>query len=244
LNSTGAIIDEAPHGYRTIYCDKCGHSHKVAIHCTDRTCIPCVRSRSYRIYHRISRVLAIVKPTPKDHWRHITLTIPTSTDLSHKIDFLFKSFREFRKHPAWKRTQKFGFFVLEIKYTAGYWNPHLHIITYGSFIHWKRILKIWHQITKVSEHIWVTAISDRENIARYVAKYVAKVNTFSPQLKTIINQETKHRRLFSPFGNIVSVERQIPKEKYRLVCPKCGNTSWVLDIVLSQLSKKASHNTS
>lgn len=222
----------APHGYRTVFCSHCGYSVRVPIHCSSRTCPTCVRSRSYRVRSRISFAISFSTALPGYTWKHLVLTIPNCEDLNSGIDLLISSFRRLRHRKFWQRSVIGGFYVLEVTRTGDLWHPHLHIVMYSLFVHWKTILRAWNVSSHVGCHIHINRIFHGVGIANYIAKYVSKPFDVPPEHTFTLDCCTKHRRLFSMFGDMSHLFKTHQFPKFVMPCPKCGNTHWIPDVVM------------
>ncbi|MBA7690060.1 hypothetical protein ES703_98583 [subsurface metagenome] len=232
-------VHDSPHGFRRFFCDSCGTAIDVPIHCSSKACPVCTRIRRWRIRERIFYALQGLVPQGNCRWRHIVLTVKNGTDLGERLDHLVKSFRNIRHRQLWKRTQYGGFYTIEITEGVDGWHPHLHIVSYGSFIPWRKLLAAWCQVTKDSRHIRVSTIQDGVNIAYYISKYITKIDTLSSTSTMILDLVCKNRRLFGPFGKAAELmKRYKPPDKFA-ICQKCGSHNWVPEFILEMQKRQA-----
>ena len=234
----------APHGFRRLLCQNCGSFIDVPIHCSSKSCEICTGIRRWRIYRRIFYALEHLGNTPRNRWRHITLTVRNSWDLAERLDHLVKSFRNLRQRKIWKSTQDLGFYVIEITKGESGWHPHLHIISYGRYLPFRKLLSGWLSVTKDSHSIGIRTIKSGRNIARYVSKYITKPSSLLSSEIYHIDEVTKHRRLFGPFGaaHQLMITWKIPDKKR--VCVSCGGTDFLPDFVVEIYSRAAIRDTS
>lgn len=229
----------APHGYRRFYCDHCGNPIDVPIHCSSKACPVCTSIRRWRIRERIFYALLGLKVTGSCRWRHVMLSVKNGPDLAERLDHLVRSFRKIRHRALWKSTQFCGFYVIEITQGVDGWHPHLHIVSYGLYLPWRKLLAAWIQVTKDSRHLRMTTVQDGVNIAYYVSKYITKVATLSPASTMILDLVCKHRRLFGPFGYAAELMKNYkPPDKFAC-CVNCGNRNWVPEFILEMQKRYA-----
>lgn len=232
-------IENAPHGYRALYCNHCGAKIDVPIHCHSRTCVFCATSRSWRVQKRIQWCMSLVSPSNGCSWRHITLTVPNSPHLEKTLTNLVKAFRKLRLTTAWKNTQARGFYVLEVTKTGALWHPHLHVISYGFYLPWQQLLQLWHRASGTGRHVRLRQIKHGEPIARYVAKYVSKTPLLRPDDSKLLDEVTLHRRLFSHFGDLNLVLKNHPFPKFVRNCSRCGHHEWIPEFLLERARRWA-----
>lgn len=228
----------APHGYRRFHCSHCGNIIDVPIHCSSKSCDICTRYRRYRVRERIQYALQGLPTNQTLNWRHFTLTVRNGWDLSERLDHLIKSFRNLRHRNLWKSTQYGGFYVIEITEGKSGWHPHLHIVSFGHYLNWRKLLYVWCQVTKDSSHVMVTSIRTGSNIAGYISKYITKATALTSQSLSIVDLVCKNRRLFGPFGGAAELLKKFkPPDKF-CVCTRCHRKEWVPDIVLELMKRR------
>lgn len=234
---------QAPHGFRRFLCNSCGHFIDVPIHCSSKACGVCTAIRGWRIRERIQYALQGMKQDRVYRWRHIVLTVKNSYDLDDRLDHLVKSFRKLRQRKLWKSTQYGGFYVIEITEGTDGWHPHLHIVSYGSFLPWRKLRAAWLALTKDSYHVTVVSIRDGSNIGYYISKYITKVHTLSAASIVTLDEICRNRRLFGPFGKCALLMKKFrPPDKFH-PCPKCGVHEWIPEFILDMMNRRATQFT-
>lgn len=229
----------APHGYRTFFCNHCGNSIDVPIHCSSKGCEICTRFRRYRVRERIQYALQGLPSNQTLRWRHFVLTVKNGYDLGERLDHLIKSFRKLRNRRLWKSTQYGGFYVIEITEGESGWHPHLHIVSFGHYLPWRKLLYVWSQITKDSCHVNISSIRTGSNIAGYISKYITKATVLTSQSLFIVDLVCKNRRLFGPFGKAAELLKKFKPPKKFAVCTRCHHKEWVPEFVLEMMKRQS-----
>lgn len=229
----------APHGYRRFHCSHCGNIIDVPIHCSSKGCDICTRFRRYRIRERIQYALQGLPSNQTLRWRHFTLTVKNGSDLGERLNHLIKSFRKLRHRKLWKSSQYGGFYVVEITERGNGWHPHLHIVSFGHYLNWRKLLYVWCQITKDSSHVMVSSIRGGSNIAGYISKYITKATVLSIPSLIIVDLVCKNRRLFGPFGAAAELMKNFKPPKKMAVCTQCHHKEWVPDIILEIMKRRS-----
>lgn len=156
--------------------------------CKSRHCEPCARAKGALI---IANMRAIFKDRDHTRKRFITLTLKHSdAPLVDQIKHLYKSYTKLRASKTWKRTQKGGAAMLEVKWQDplkmyarknspdrpgdGKWHPHLHIISEGTYLDTYALSDAWLAASGDSSIVDIRQISADKDVAYYVAKYVTK----------------------------------------------------------------------
>lgn len=229
-----------PHGFRRFVCNHCGNYLDVPIHCSSKACHFCTTRRRYRTRERIQYALQGLPVNSTLRWRHVVLTVKNGHDLSERLDHLIKSFRKLRHRNLWKRSQYGGFYVIEITEGKDGWHPHLHVVSYGYFVFWRKLLSAWFHITKDSRHVRVSTIASGSNIASYISKYITKASTLSSQSTAILDQVCRNRRLFGPFGKAAELLKRFkPPEKFA-ECSRCHRRCWIPEEILDMMRRRSS----
>lgn len=151
---------EDPDRYR-VKCDKC----------KDRFCQPCTTERARRVGTAV-RAFA----TGRDV-RFITLTLRQSDrTLTEDVDRLYAGFVKLRRRAQWRKTQKGGIALMEIKRRRGDdgWNVHLHMLSEGHHLAKSVLSKLWLEITGDSFIVKIQWCHDVEGAAFYATKYAGK----------------------------------------------------------------------
>lgn len=161
--------------------------HANCCHC--RHCEPCMRSRGQLIAKNLHAALC---SRYKSDFRFITLTLKHSNlALRAQIKRLYTCFKKLRAGKLWKRTQKGGAAMLEVKYDAGKraWHPHLHIVSEGDFVNQWQLSAEWLRVTGDSPIVDVRLLKSDRDAAYYVAKYITKGTSDSVWLDSESAQE-------------------------------------------------------
>lgn len=150
-----------------------------ANYCRNRHCQPCMRAKANKIARNLETRLTASSATPgrapQVEYRFITLTLAHSdAPLADQIKRLYASFRRVRSRDLWKRSQRGGAFMLEVKRSKTGWHPHLHIVTGGSFINQRALSELWREVTGDSFIVDVRAVRSAHDAAYYVSKYITK----------------------------------------------------------------------
>jgi len=125
----------------------------------------------------VANLRAKLEAQASGDYRFITLTLKHSKrPLAEQIARLYQSFRKLRRMPEWKKTQRGGAAMLEVKWNPGTkcWHPHLHIIGEGTFIDKRDLSRAWKAATGDSSIIDIRRLNDAKETAHYVSKYVTK----------------------------------------------------------------------
>jgi hypothetical protein len=126
---------------------------------------------------------------PGDRFRFITLTLKHSAaPLADQIKKLYRSFKKLRGFKPWKKSQRGGAFILEVKHNGTHWHPHLHVISEGGFLDKDLLSKLWHRATGDSYIIDIRKLDRANDVAAYVAKYITKSTS-----ESVWNDPTAHR---------------------------------------------------
>jgi hypothetical protein len=112
-----------------------------------------------------------------DDVRFLTLTI-VSTDrpLTDQITDLRTAFKKLRRSRAWKLHVNGGVTIFETTWNAKtqQWHPHLHVLIDGTYWDRDAIRREWQRCHAQGGFVKINRVHGRENISRYVAKYVSK----------------------------------------------------------------------
>lgn len=218
------------HGWRTLYCIKCGKTIRVIVDCGHRFCPTCSRRRARRVRNRLKHLFSKTEAVPKAGIKMLTLSVQNCKDLDEGIRHLIKSFRRLRQRSLWKHYVLGGAFVIEIKGRPGNWHPHIHAIIHSYYIPWQRLRSSWRQVSG-GLACWINAI-DNDKAVNYVTKYLTKVDVPAALLDDV-STSLRHFRLFSRFGTWHNIA--LPKLKYDTPCAQCGNTDYIVDFALERI---------
>jgi hypothetical protein len=182
--------------------------------CRQRLCPLCAGARSRELTERFAALMsAMTRP------RSLVLTIKHDfPDLLDGIRHLKLSFGKLRRQPLWREHVTGGAYSLEVKLSpqSQEWHPHLHICFDGTFLPWKQLRTVWHQVTGNSEIVWLEPVLSKEGMARELAKYVSKpynMTEMSPAHIREFFRATKSLRMFNIFGKhppMSKVDEQAP----------------------------------
>jgi hypothetical protein len=83
--------------------------------------------------------------------------------------------------PIWKKHVTASAAFLEVTHNAqtGWWHPHIHAITTGTYIPQHQLSAAWLTATHDSQIVHITLVRQPQRIANYVTKYVTKPLTFA-----------------------------------------------------------------
>lgn len=123
-----------------------------------------------------------------DSARHLVLTAPAlDAPLADQLRGMQDAMKRLRQQLAWKRRVIGGVYTIEVTFneTTGRWHPHLHVIVDGDFFPHHELMDAWRQALSSCE-LWeglepgdrvivhISAVHNRKQLARYIAKYIAK----------------------------------------------------------------------
>jgi len=237
--------EEAPHGFREVYCTKCGYAVEVPVSCHDKSCVPCQKRRGSRTFFRVNKAVQEIKVPQGYRWRHLVLARQTQGFIPEGITRLSRAFREMRKLKWWDKRVKGGFYTIEVKRSKGQkgWHIHLHIVilckelsTGVLRIEWAKI----QGVRKAYAHIKDINITDKQkNMISYIVTYLIKKAEVTPELLEEFNAGMKNRHLISPFGCMYGQLTKQTKSKVSMVCPICENDDWTDEITMVKKSRQA-----
>lgn len=225
------------HGYRSLICRECGHTHTIPIECGDRTCEFCQRRRRARICKRFEPIVAIMP-----HPYFITLTTKRKALTRHGVRKLRKDFQKLRDRKLWEGDK--GVYQIETGTITDLNMCNLHIHSIVNWIGPTKILDIfhslpsklkrnhpiakkWFEITGDSYIIDIKrCFSARQAIKGYLTKHMAK-RVGTKLHMNVINAVFHNTRLIQGYGKLCHTCRRI----WDVQCEGCGAVnSYVLDI--------------
>jgi hypothetical protein len=171
--------------------------------CGDRFCMVCGAIRSKRISVALRPRLEKCQPM------FITFTVRglPSDRLSTLMDRLKEGWKQVRRLQLWKEKIRGGAVMTEIKWSktsGGHWHPHMHILCDGDWIDQDRLRAAWFAITRDSDQVDVSRITDLGKALGYVTKYASKPMdssfTMRPGLLREAMRVLKGQRLCACFG--------------------------------------------
>lgn len=220
------------HGWRRIYCCRCGAWRDIMVDCRRRFCPDCSRRRARRIRNRLQGLFAKNQQIPKAGMKMITLSIKNCSSLDDGIRDLVSSFRRLRQRVIWKQYVFGGAYVIEVKGRPNNWHPHIHAIVYSYFIPWARLRSSWRQCSGGTA-VWLTQV-DAKRALGYVTKYITKADV-PPALMDDVGRSLARFRLFTRFGNWHNIV--LPALKYETPCDQCGHTDWLVDLQIERIMR-------
>jgi len=155
----------------------------VPIRCRDRLCPLCAHRRAAEAAERFGRAVRAMGAA-----RHIVLTVASiEAPLKDQLDELRRAMRRLRSQHRWSRLVDGGVYSIEITRNrqTGRWHPHVHVIADGDYYHqrdltadWQMALRsgtLWSAVAKSQPPIvHISAVHNRNQLARYIAKYISK----------------------------------------------------------------------
>lgn len=169
--------------------------------CHDRFCLPCARMRAANIRDNLQAALTT------ETLRFVTLTLAhTKAELAGQIARLYRAFRDLRATAWWQERVDGGAAFLEVTRNAatGMWHPHFHVLVAGRYLPQHQLSQLWFEATGDSCIVDVRAVRDRQEVAKYVTKYVTKPlssNVFDDLAVLVeVVQALEGRRMLVTFG--------------------------------------------
>lgn len=143
-------------------------------YCHSRHCEPCMKAKSNLLAANLRERL---KDAATHQYRFLTLTLRHSqAPLCDQIKHLYTSFKKLRNSKLWKRSQRGGAAMLEVKWNpkTRKWHPHLHVVAEGNYIGKADLSEAWNKATGGSFIVDIRRLDKTKDVAFYVAKYVTK----------------------------------------------------------------------
>jgi len=145
--------------------------------CHLRWCPMCSATRRWFLTQQVSDWLrSALEP------KFLTLTVVHNSNLlSEQIEFLYDSFKKYRKLNLLKRNVKGGvwFFQIHKSKHDNKWHPHLHCVIDSPWIDKYELSTAWKLVTKTSEIIHIKEVKDSDSMSEYVARYAARPSLMS-----------------------------------------------------------------
>lgn len=215
------------HDFRRFFCVGCGHIVDVPVHCGNRFCEICMKSRQWKARQKIRVLVDSLQLEKGFRLKMLTLSVPNTDDLAAGVDHLIASFRRLRQRSYWKNRIKGGLAVVEISGRSGNWHPHLHILIESKFLKYAKIHKDWCDVSG-GIGVYISDVNSKK-VVNYITKYMTKTETSGDDTINA-SRALKGKRLFQPFGTWHKKCNDIPKIEY--ACPKCGLNNLVWDRIL------------
>lgn len=153
------------------------------IRCRDRLCPLCALRRAREAAEKYGVAVATM-----DSARHLVLTAPAiDAPLAEQLRGMQDAMKRLRQHRVWKQRVDGGLYTIEVTFNArsGQWHPHLHVIIDGEYFPHHELMDAWRQALSTCD-LWsdlqpgdrvivnISAVHNRKQLARYIAKYIAK----------------------------------------------------------------------
>lgn len=242
-----AVYEKNPKVNRLRECRKyaffCRHAEtgkvRVAANsCKLRWCPLCQKSKYAVIVENATLWLSQAK-----HPKMVTFTLKhTDATLSEQLERLRKSFINLRKRKFWKTCVTGGIWFTEITFNqvTGCWHSHLHVLCDGSYMPQKKLSREWLTVTGDSPIIDIRAIKNKNKMAKYVAKYVAKIMdilALQPQQRIELFAAVHGKHTAGTFGSAryIKLTTSPPEDKHKW--HKIG--SWAQILNLAPYDKQA-----
>jgi len=139
--------------------------------CHDRLCVPCANGRSKSIAN------AVAVRLHNATCRFLTLTLRSAGEpLAPLLDRLYDAFSRLKRTRFWRKRVGGGVAFLEVTRNpnTGFWHPHLHVLTHGTYIDQPQLQALWHRLTKTSHIVDIRLVRCPDHAIRYVCKYASK----------------------------------------------------------------------
>jgi hypothetical protein len=199
----------------------CGHKKARIMRCNLRVCPGCSARLLKRQFAICSDLIRMMR-----HPRFLTLTVENTENISAAIaQGLKKLFYNFRRKKDINPLITGGIIVTEVTHRGNGYHVHLHIIYDGAFMHWKRVMHAWEQVTGQEKvHIDIRDCRSTGQAISYLSGYLKKGGSFlSLEHFTEYHKETKGTRYFQTFGSLYKQETFEPSHK-DLLCECCGES--------------------
>jgi hypothetical protein len=173
----------------------------------------------------------------------LTLTLKhIGESLSEQIERLRKSFIALRKRKFWKECVTGGLWFMEITFNkvTCEWHTHFHVLLDGSYIPQKKLSREWLTVTGDSSIVDIRAIKNKNKLAKYVAKYVAKImdiTVLETQQRIELFASVHGKHTAGTFGNAryIKLTTKPPEDKHKWH----KIASWRVIIELASYDKEA-----
>ena len=210
------------HVYFRVFCSGCGNSFDVADYCGNRFCGICTGQRNRRIRAKMEHLLRSTPSRPGYRWRFVTLTEPSTADVSEGLISISSAFRKLRQHLWYKRRVLGGFSVFELTHGSAGWHIHIHALLFSRFLPVRTLCSHWQRASS-GKIVDVRLVPHRTAVG-YLTKYLTKTALAEAEQKTA-SESLKGRRLFSTFGSISKLLSAFHPP--HALCRHCSNSEWI-----------------
>lgn len=218
------------HGWRFLFCTKCGHRIRVLVDCGHRFCPNCSRRRARRVRNRLQALIDKNEHFPKARLKMLTVSQPNCVHLDDGIKKLVAAFRRLRQRALWDRYVFGGAFVIEVKGRPGNWHPHIHAVIYSYRIPWRRLRSSWRQCSGGTA-CWISNVT-ADKAKNYITKYMTKTDLPSALIDDV-STSLRRFRLFTRFGSWHNIV--LPKMIMDTPCDSCGSSEWIVDFEIDRM---------
>lgn len=227
--------EEAPHGFRSVYCTNCGYMVEVPLTCNDKTCEPCQRRKAQQNFMKMKHQARDVKTPPGYNWKHVVLTQLVSRDIRHGAREITRKFTRMRHRKMWKEHVFGGYYTVEAKRSSRCeaWHVHIHAVVLSRKFSYSKMIALWGKVNKAkfaNLHVSELHKSNKTgNILSYICGYLTKKAQIPPELEEEYKEGLKGIRLISAFGKFhaQTVGHKKVNHTKTYPCPTCGCTEWV-----------------
>lgn len=180
--------------------------------CRDRWCPMCAGQKMAYAKDQCEIYLRSLKKP-----RFLTLTLRhNESDLKTQISYLQESFARLRSRAYWKKNVTGGIWFLQVKRgkNSGLWHPHFHILLDGNYMERGKLSQLWDLVTYGSPIIDIQQISDIDDAAKYVARYVSRpawLSDMPEDDRVEVIEALFRKRLSGTFGTGKTVTLTPPK---------------------------------
>lgn len=225
-------------------CPDCMNRFYSRFYCKARLCDRCSRIYGQQVYKKIMELIKPCFAKRKKGWTIALLTLSTSTGkyrgrfptqddtkiFNRHVGSFCRLF--YGKHAG--RFSRTGKVVEDRKRWQGAGtiavnefgqdnnNLHAHVLVYGPWIRWEKLLAAWVRITGGDTGCHIEAIRDPGKAARYTAKYVTKAPRFLDFYRAVeFLKATKGTRRIRTGGIFYNQIKFAKREHYPDQCPFC-----------------------
>jgi hypothetical protein len=203
-----------------IYCASCGHPHRVALGCKDRTCPEC-RLKFFGYHFEV--LVALVKGWRAVYFLTLTLkNIPDEAFGRHDVKRLRACFGKLRRRFPQIAD---GFYAVQTTSKGRGWHLHLHTLFDGRYVPKAELSKAWLEITGDSFMVDIRKVEDPKKAVRYLLSDFLQSPRIRPEDYKSFNGVFAGSRIIQAFGRCRKDQLRRPFK-----CPKCGCDSWITDL--------------
>ena len=158
-----------------VYRNRSTGKHRLHVESCNLRCCPACRSfAQQKFIHKAEHAFGNIEPR---FLKFCTFTLKHSDlDLRDQLAHLRSSLRRLRQRAVWKNCVKYGYAVIEVKWSrkTERWHPHVHCILKSHYIPHEVLKRNWAEVTGDSIIVDIRAVKSGNEAARYLAKYIGK----------------------------------------------------------------------